>query len=70
MTMTFGEWLKAKPGRVRAVAERFGIGERAVYFWTEPPGVPPKRMLDILEMSDGEVSLASMLQDRKGRTQP
>jgi DNA-binding transcriptional regulator YdaS (Cro superfamily) len=59
--MKFGEWLSQEPGRLTRVAERFEISKSAVSQWVSR-GVPPGRMIEIREITRGEVSLEEMLE--------
>jgi DNA-binding transcriptional regulator YdaS (Cro superfamily) len=61
--MTFSEWLSKEGGRVKLVAERFGITPSAVTQW-RTNGVPATRMLDVLVLTGGEVTAEELLLGR------
>ncbi len=59
--MMFSTWLDAEKGRTKAVAEHFGRTPSAISQWRD--GVPPKRMLEVVALTDGAVSIEEMLRE-------
>ncbi len=66
--MKFSEWLDRERGRTKSLAERFGLTESAITQW-RTNGVPVARMMDILKISDGAVTLADMVEHRSSKAE-
>ncbi len=58
--MTFGEWIKAAPGRASAAAAHFEVSGSAISQWAAN-GVPVGRMRAAREYTGGDVTLEDMV---------
>lgn len=58
--MDIGTWLNNERGRLKALAEHFGLTQSAVSQW-RTKGVPVGRMRAVRDFTRGEVSLEDML---------
>lgn len=57
--MKFPDWLDAEVGRTTAVAAHFGVTLSAITQWRDQ--VPPKRMREVRDFTEGEVDFDDML---------
>ena len=60
--MKFSTWLDAEKGRTTSVARHFKRTLGAISQWRK--GVPPKRMTDLRDFTNGDVTLEEMLAER------
>lgn len=58
--MDFAAWLDQERGRTARIAERFGISQGAVSQW-RVNGVPRDRLLAVVAMSEGALTLESLI---------
>lgn len=63
-TLTFAEWVEAKPGRPQETAAHFGRSKTAISLWKRQ-GVPVAFMTAMRDFTHGEVSLEKMLESRR-----
>ena len=61
--MNISTWLDKERGRTKRMADHFGLSEGAITQW-RANGVPVARMLEVLRITGGEVTLADMLEHR------
>lgn len=59
--MNLNEWLDKQPGRVVAMAARFGVSHSAVSQWRKN-GVPLRHMPAVSDFTGGDVSLSELAQ--------
>ena len=64
--MKFNQWLDLERGRTRRLATHFGLSEGAISQW-RMNGVPVSRMMDVLRLSGGDVTLAEMIEQRSDK---
>lgn len=58
--MNLNDWLDGDRGRLKAMAEHFGVTPSAVSQW-RTNGVPPSRMKAVRDFTGGQVTLDDLL---------
>jgi DNA-binding transcriptional regulator YdaS (Cro superfamily) len=64
--MNLNDWLDGDRGRLKAMAEHFGVTPSAVSQW-RTNGVPPSRMKAVRDFTGGQVTLDDLLPEVMGR---
>ena len=64
--MNLNDWLDGDRGRLKAMAEHFGVTPSAVSQW-RTNGVPPSRMKAVRDFTAGQVTLDDLLPEVMGR---